>query len=77
MKEIIVNRNDAGQRIDKLLTKLFPALPQSMLYKAIRKKRINPQLVFGWVREGAFDAKASSRIYYITSPCPHGAASAR
>lgn len=37
MREIIINKNDSGMRIDKLITKLFPALPQSMLYKSLRK----------------------------------------
>lgn len=43
MREIIISRNDAGQRLDKFLHKLMPALPESMLYKGIRKKcvRIN------------------------------------
>jgi 23S rRNA pseudouridine955/2504/2580 synthase len=40
MKEITVGNNDAGQRLDKFLTKAFPELPQGMLYKAIRKKDI-------------------------------------
>ena len=33
-------QNDANQRVDKFLTKTYPNLPQSMLYKAIRKKDI-------------------------------------
>lgn len=37
MKEIVINQNDSGQRIDKFLTKLLPNLPQSMLYKSLRK----------------------------------------
>ena len=40
MKSVIIMANDAGQRIDKFLTKSYPNLPQSMLYKAIRKKDI-------------------------------------
>lgn len=41
MKQIIkIKKNDAGQRIDKFLTKKFTNLPQSQLYKAIRKKDI-------------------------------------
>jgi 23S rRNA pseudouridine955/2504/2580 synthase len=40
MKEIIIGENDASQRLDKFLTKAFPNLPQSALYKAIRKKDI-------------------------------------
>ena len=37
---ITVTRNDAGQRLDKFLTKTYKALPMAMLYKAIRKKDI-------------------------------------
>lgn len=40
MKTVIITANDAGQRLDKFLTKSFPNLPQSMLYKSIRKKDI-------------------------------------
>ena len=37
MKQITINKNDAGQRIDKFLTKFMVNLPQSMLYKSLRK----------------------------------------
>lgn len=37
---ITVSRNDAGQRLDKFLTKTYKALPMAMLYKAIRKKDV-------------------------------------
>ena len=40
MKEFTVNSNDAGQRLDKFVTKTVPKLPQGMMYKAIRNKRI-------------------------------------
>ena len=52
MKEITVNKNDAGKRIDKLLTKLYPQLPQSMLYKSLRKDcvKINGK----HIKDGAF-----------------------
>ena len=40
MHEIVVGKNDSGRRLDKFLTKLLPDLPQSLLYKAIRTKRI-------------------------------------
>lgn len=40
MKELIINKNDAGQRVDKFLTKTFKNLPASLMYKAIRKKDI-------------------------------------
>lgn len=39
-KQLIIGKNDAGQRLDKFLTKTYPNLPQSMLYKSIRKKDI-------------------------------------
>ena len=40
MKQVVIQENDANQRVDKFLTKSYPNLPQSMLYKAIRKKDI-------------------------------------
>lgn len=40
MRSVTVNKNDADQRIDKFLSKYFRSMPQSALYKYIRKKRI-------------------------------------
>jgi 23S rRNA pseudouridine955/2504/2580 synthase len=40
MKEVVIATNDAGQRLDKFLTKSYSNLPQAMLYKCIRKKDI-------------------------------------
>ena len=40
MQKFIINENDAGQRVDKYITKKFPSMPQSVLYKGIRKKDI-------------------------------------
>lgn len=40
MKEFAINANDAGQRLDKFVAKAVPRIPQSMMYKAIRNKRI-------------------------------------
>lgn len=40
MKQIEINANDAGQRLDKFLIKYFKNLPQSMIYKWLRKKKI-------------------------------------
>ncbi|CAB1246874.1 Pseudouridine synthase [Ruminococcaceae bacterium BL-6] len=40
MKSVTIGANDAGQRLDKFLTKTYHNLPQSMLYKSIRKKDI-------------------------------------
>ncbi len=40
MKSITVNANDAGQRVDKLITKTFRELPTALMYKGIRTKNI-------------------------------------
>ena len=40
MKKLTIGGNDAGQRLDKLMTKAFPDLPMSLMYKAIRTKNI-------------------------------------
>ncbi len=40
MKSFTIQQNDANQRLDKYLTKALPNLPQPLLYKYIRKKRI-------------------------------------
>ena len=40
MREFVIGKNDSGQRLDKFLTKAVKNLPQSLLYKYIRLKRI-------------------------------------
>ena len=40
MKELRVNPNDAGQRLDRFVSKAVPLLPESLLQKYIRLKRI-------------------------------------
>ena len=40
MREIVIQKNDANQRIDKFLTKRFKTMPKSLLYKYIRTKYI-------------------------------------
>ena len=40
MRIITVGRNDAGQRLDKFLQKAIKGLPNSMMYKLIRQKKI-------------------------------------
>ncbi|MEG0962340.1 MAG: RluA family pseudouridine synthase [Lachnospiraceae bacterium] len=40
MKSFQINKNEAGQRLDKYLKKLLPAAPSSFLYKMLRKKNI-------------------------------------
>lgn len=52
MRIIITGKNDAGQRLDKFLTKLCPAMPQAMLYKSLRKEcvKINNK----HIKDGAY-----------------------
>lgn len=40
MKEFIIGNNDAGQRLDRFISKAVPLLPPSLLQKYIRLKRI-------------------------------------
>ena len=40
MKEFTVNTNDSGQRFDRFIGKTVPLLPESLLQKYIRLKRI-------------------------------------
>ena len=37
LREIIIGKNDCGQRLDKFMSKRFVNMPQSLLYKYIRK----------------------------------------
>lgn len=39
MRELVIGKNDAGQRLDKFITKALD-LPTSLLYKSIRLKKI-------------------------------------
>lgn len=70
MRILTVNKNDAGQRLDKFLSKAVKGMPQSLMYKYIRTKKIkvnrkrteqNYMLVEGdeiqlFVKEEFFDA---------------------
>ncbi|MDD2269428.1 MAG: RluA family pseudouridine synthase [Eubacteriales bacterium] len=38
MRELTVNKNDSGIRIDKFMSRCFPTMPKSLLYKYIRLK---------------------------------------
>ena len=40
MQSIKIKKNDAGQRLDKFLSKAIPTLPMSLMYKYIRTKKI-------------------------------------
>lgn len=43
MRTVTIGENDANQRLDKFMTKFFVSMPQSLLYKYLRKKcvRVN------------------------------------
>lgn len=40
MRELRIGKNDAGQRLDKFLSKTLRNMPPSLLYKSIRTKKI-------------------------------------
>ncbi len=40
MQSFTINKNDAGQRMDKFLQKAVPLMPQNLMYKYLRTKRI-------------------------------------
>jgi len=40
MRELIIGKNDAGQRLDRFVSKSLPLLPSALLQKYIRLKRI-------------------------------------
>lgn len=40
MKKIIVNSNDDGKRLDKIIFRTYPWIPSALIQKYIRKKRI-------------------------------------
>ncbi len=43
MKQITVSKNEAGQRLDKLLAKYLNKAPKSFIYKMLRKKEYHAQ----------------------------------
>lgn len=40
MREIIIGKNDADQRVDKFIMKTMKTMPKSLMYKYIRNKKI-------------------------------------
>ena len=40
MREFIIGKNDAGQRLDRFLSKTMPLLPPALMQKYIRIKRV-------------------------------------
>lgn len=60
MKEIVINENDANQRLDKFILKFMPALPKGMLYKSLRKNcvKVNGR----HVKNGDFMLKQGDKL---------------
>ena len=40
MRELTIGKNDAGQRLDRFVSKNLPLLPPALLQKYIRIKRV-------------------------------------
>jgi len=55
MKELTITKNDSGQRLDRFVSKAVPLLPESLLQKYIRLKRIK------------VNGKGSKRDYRISA----------
>ncbi len=60
MREVTINENDSGQRLDKFLTKYLTDIPQSMLYKSLRKNcvRVNGK----HVKDGKYMLRAGDEL---------------
>lgn len=81
-KSYTINKNDADQRLDKFLTKTVKALPQSMLYKALRTKKIkvnrkraepNQRLQEGdvielYLKDDFFSEEAKEQSFRVLTP---------
>ncbi|MCF0121245.1 MAG: RluA family pseudouridine synthase, partial [Oscillospiraceae bacterium] len=77
MKEYIIGKNDASQRLDRFVSKTVPLLPPSLLQKYIRLKRIkvnnkgskrDTKLVLGdtvqmYINDEFFDAPSEENAY--------------
>ncbi len=59
-KEILIEENDSGQRLDRFLTKLFPALKSGNINKAVRNKDIR---LNGKRTEAAHRLEKGDRLY--------------
>ena len=82
MKELTINKNDSGQRMDKFITKAVPLLPKNLLYKYIRLKRIKlngmrceistrlneGDVVQLYINDEFFDNGQSSELSFLHAP---------
>lgn len=82
MRTLEIQRNDAGQRLDKFLQKRFPTMPKAMAYMYIRKKCIKRNgkkcdiaeklcegdvLTF-YIKDEFFDAPAVRHYAFMKAP---------
>lgn len=81
MRSVKIGENDAGQRLDKFMTKFFSTMPQNLLYKYIRKKcvRVNGKHVGAdhklaagdvlsfYIKDEFFDVPAPEQAYKSVS----------
>lgn len=67
MLKIYIYKNDAGQRADKFISKAFPRMPQSLMYKAFRKKDI--KLNGKWIKENALLSEGDELAIYLPDDC--------
>lgn len=67
MKKLKINKNDSGQRADKFITKAFPLLPASLMYKAFRKKDI--KLDGKWIKENTILPEGGELAIYLPDDC--------
>ena len=82
MKEYKINKNDAGQRLDKYLAKAVPLLPGGLMHKYLRLKRIkcngkrceaNQKLVEGdvlslYINDEFFEKQDSEKAFLLAKP---------
>lgn len=82
MRELTVNRNEAGQRLDKLLGKYLNLANKSFIYKMIRKKNITlndrkcdgseklreGDVVKLWLAEETLEKFSQIRVQKVQSP---------
>ena len=64
MREISIQKNEAGQRMDKFLAKYLNKAPKSFFYKMMRKKNItlNGKKAVGNITH-YFDINAKKLVY--------------
>lgn len=59
-KEIVIGENDCGQRLDRFLTKVFPALKSGIINKAVRNKDVK---INGKRTEAAYRLEKGDLLY--------------